>query len=337
MAGENESGDTGLNIDETVASIATDLGLSEKPETEKEDVIEEVIDETVEKTKAEDTAEVKSDAEVKTDSEIKPDAPVVKAPPKSWAKEHHERWGKIDKDTQDYIELREKQMLDGLEQYKGDSGFGKQLREVLTPYQPILKAQGLNEAQAVQTLLNAHYRLTQGGTEQRAAAYRELGKNLGLVQDDGTEAKIDPTVRALQEKISSIESTITTSRQAELEQHRARVSKEVEAFASDPKHPYFDDVADDIVAMLSTGASLEDAYGKAVWANPVTRQKEIARLQTEQTAELQKKAKTEAEIAKKAASTNVRGRDTRRTPTEPKGTMEDTMNDTLREIRSRAH
>ena len=85
------------------------------------------------------------------------------------------------------------------------------------------------------------------------------------------------------------------------------------------------------------GHSLKDAYEKAVWANPVTRQKEIARIQTEAAAKLKVAASKEAEAAKRASSANVRGRETRRAPTEPKGTMDETMRDTLEKIRNRAH
>ncbi len=45
-------------------------------------------------------------------------------------------------------------MLDGIEQYKGDAGFGKTLREVMAPYKPMLAAQGVDEPKAVQYLLN---------------------------------------------------------------------------------------------------------------------------------------------------------------------------------------
>ncbi len=260
---------------------------------------------------------------------------LVKPAPKTWPKEMHEYWGKTDPKVQEYWETREKQMLDGLEQYKEHAGIGKTLKEVITPYRPILEAAGMDEATAVKSLLNAHYRLTQGSPEQRAQAYQELGKNLGLVTSE--QQNVDPTVKALQDKLAAIENTLTHSQQRALQETQVKVTKDVEAFASDTNHPYFDEVADDIVAMIQAGKSLEDAYEKAVWANPVTRQKEMARLQTETQTKLKEKTKQEAEQARKAASTNVKGRDTRRTPTEPKGTMEDTMKDTLREIRSRTH
>ena len=322
---ENEiPGDTGTELDVSKVEIsASDLGLGSH-----EDVDESVIDShtPVEKEIAPDAVVTKPDEAVV----------MVRQAPKSWPKEMHEHWGKTDPKVQDYWETREKQMLDGLEQYKGDAGLGKTLKEVITPYKPILEAAGMDETTAVRSLLNAHYRLTQGTAEQRQAAYQELGKNLGLIQPD-PNVQVDPQVRQLQEKLSAIESTITNSQQRALQETQAKVSKEVEAFASDAKHPYFDEVADDIVAMIQAGRSLEDAYEKAVWANPVTRQKEMTRLQTENEAKLKDKAKQEAEKARQAASTNVRGRETRRTPTEPKGTMEDTMKETLREIKTRTH
>jgi len=314
-------GDTGTLDVSKVEISASDLGLS------SHDVDESIVDThtPVEKEIAPDAIVTKPNETVVT--------PHTRQAPKSWPKEMHEHWGKTDPKVQDYWETREKQMLDGLEQYKGDAGYGKTLREAILPYKPVLESIGMDETTAVKSLLNAHYRLTQGTPEQRHAAYQELGKNLGLIEGD----KIDPQVRQLQEKLSAIESTITTSQQRALQETQAKVSKEVEAFASDAKHPYFDEVADDIVAMIHAGKSLEDAYEKAVWANPVTRQKEMTRLQTENEAKLKDKAKQEAEKARQAASTNVRGRETRRTPTEPKGTMEDTMKETLREIRTRTH
>lgn len=320
---DEQTGDTGLNIDESVASIASDLGLSgdkEKPEIVEDAPEDTSVDETTPEITEEKAEEV----------------PLVGKPaPKSWAKEKHEVWAKMPPEAQEYYEQREKQMLDGLEQYKGDSGLGKQIKEIMMPYQPILQAQNIDGPTAVKYLLNAHYKLTQGSVEDRHAAFENLGRELGLLQGETTQ--VDPTVRALQQKLSNIENHITSGQQKSLQEVQARTAKEVEAFATDPKHVYFDEVADDIVAMIQAGKSLDEAYEKAVWANPVSRQKEIARTQTETKAALEKKAKEQAEIAKKASSTNVRSRETRRSPTEPKGTIEDTMKDTLREIHLRTH
>src|SRR6185503_1710067 len=47
-----------------------------------------------------------------------PEQPTLRSVPKSWAKDYHPYWEKIDPKAQEYIEKREKDFLDGLEQYK---------------------------------------------------------------------------------------------------------------------------------------------------------------------------------------------------------------------------
>jgi hypothetical protein len=104
------------------------------------------------------------------------------------------------------------------------------------------------------------------------------------------------------------------------------------------KHPYFDECHEDIVAYINAGHTLEKAYEKAVYANPVTRAKELARLQTESAAALRAKAKKEAEDARNGRSTNVNSKDTRRAPTAPRtGKWEDGMEDILKDIKARTH
>lgn len=328
------TGDTGSTVDNSVdnsvdkdfmekasADISASL-FGNEPEVE----IEEEVDP--------ETTDVKTDIKTEVKTEVTPEV-VLRPPPKSWAKEKHELWGKVPPEAQEYFELREKQMLDGLEQYKGDSGLGRQIKDILNPYQPILQSQGLDAPTAIQALLNAHYQLTNGTPENRKSAYQKLGESLGLIDQTGTE--VNPQFQSLQDQIQNLQRTIHEGQQNSYKENHAKVMKEVEAFASDAAHPYFNDVADDIVAMIQAGASLQDAYEKAVWANPMTRQKEMSRIQTENETKLKEKAKLEAEAAKKASSTNVKSRDTRRTPTEPKGSMEDTMKDTLRSIRERTH
>ena len=264
--------------------------------------------------------------------------PITREPPKSWKKEMRESFAKLDPETQEYIELREKQMSEGLDKDRGDALLGRTLRDTITPYNAILQSQGVNEQQAVQYLLNAHYRLTQGSPEDRHEAYRQLGKNLGMVQDQPSEA-VDPTIQALRSELDGIKHHLSSGQQASLQAARSHIERDVGAFASDPAHPYFDEVADDTIMMLNSGLELKDAYDKAVWANPITRQKEISRLQTEAEGETRKKAMERATAAKKASSVNINSRDTKRTPTGPKATMNDldsALRETMLEIKSRS-
>lgn len=271
--------------------------------------------------------------------------PTVLEVPKSWKTEMHPYWSKLDPAVQKYYVEREKQMLDGLEQYKTEAQQAKTWREALTPYQQTLKQLGLDELTAAKSLFQADHILRYSPPEQKHAYFKRLAENYGIdlgtvgtiatVQSNGQPAQVDPTLKAIQDKLAAVESTLTARQQADLQAAQERTAKEVDAFASDKAHPHFDEVADDMPPFLKQGMSLQDAYERAVWANPVVREKQVqARLQTEA-----EKAKENARLTalpkQKAARANVRSFETKRTPTEPLGTMEDTMKETLREVRSR--
>jgi ATP-dependent Clp protease ATP-binding subunit ClpA len=210
------------------------------------------------------------------------------------------------------------------------------MRDVMSPYSEMLKSQGIEEGVMVRNLMNAHYRLTTAPEEEKRQLINQIAQSYGLSMD-GEEQKVDPALKAIQDKVNSLENHLSQAQQATLQEARAKVERDVEAFASDPAHEFFDEVSEQIVPLINSGYSLEDAYKNAIWLNPVTRQKEIDRTTKKAAEDAEKAAKEQAEKARKAKSVNVRGRDTGRTPTEPTGTMEDTMREVYREIQNRSH
>lgn len=261
----------------------------------------------------------------------------VAPPPKSWGKDTHELWAKIPAEAQAQILKREEQMLEGLTQYKEHNAIGKQLSDVISPYRPMIRAAGLDDAKAVAALLQANYRLTQGSMESRRAAFLQLGRDLGFVANQPAQGEQgqQPVDQEARRALAAIQQQLTQRQQAEEAARRQSVTKEFEAFAADK--PFIDEIAAEMVAFINAGHDLQTAYDKALWANPSTRAKEQARLQKEAEAKLKEKTRLEVEKAQKAKAGNVRGRDTGRTPTEPLGKMEDTMRETLREIQARTH
>ena len=149
---EPESSGSGVDIDAGVDSIARDL-------------FPQAVDTEPESSTPALTVEAPSQPEPSAPSEVP-----LRTVPKSWPTEMHDYWGKIDPKVQEYWETREKQMLDGLDQYKGDAQYAKALREVFAPHQHTLRSQGFDEVKAIEYLLNAHHRLTGGTPESRKAA-----------------------------------------------------------------------------------------------------------------------------------------------------------------------
>jgi len=272
-----------------------------------------------------------------------PVAPAAKTydPPKSWKKDMHEYWTKLDPTVQGYFVEREEQLLNGFKQFSP-------LRDALQPHMDYLNKQNIQAPYAIDSLLKAHRMLTEGPIEQRRSYYEMLGKNLKIIEGQAAAsaqaAPMDPMIQQLQQQLSGLESAIQERDQREQERNqreievvKTEIQKEVDLFAADTKaHPYFDEVANDIAAFVSQGKSLQDAYDMAVWANSVTRGKEQARLLTEHETKLKENARLTALPKKKAAGVNVRSSGDGAAPTEPVGSLEDTIRSVSREIRSRA-
>lgn len=321
----DDTADSGINMDTAVQSISDDL-FGKTEATQDSDTNEEVLDETQSdetQIKAQDVTEDKTE-------EVIEEKPARKAP-QSWKKEMHDQFQKLDPTVQDYIDQREAQMREGLEKDRTDANVGRTMRDLMTPYAALLKSQNVDEPTAVRYLLNAHYKLSTANPQEKEALAKEFLRSYGIGEPDNS----DPEIKRLREELHGIKSHLTASQQRTLQETRERVESDVSKFASDPSHSYFDDVADDIVPLIKAGYSLDEAYEKAIWANPVTRQKELDRLQTEKEAKSKEKAKQDAQAALKAKSVNVRSRDTTKTPTALHGTMEDTLRDTYRAIQNR--
>lgn len=319
-ATEVDTGNDGYDVESASADLASDLF----PNSASDDKGEDSTD-----TAAEDKPEPDAEPVLST-----------RSAPKSWAKEMHESYLKLDPSIQDYIDQREESMHRGIEQYKEFNEFGRQMNQAIAPYRDLIQREGIDAPRAVQALMNAHKILRESAPAQKTEYFMRLAKDYGVSLDGNQEVEqIDPTVKALMDKVSNLEGSLNQRQQAERDAAYKSVTSEVEAFAADKAHPYFDEVSDDIVMLLKTGIDLKEAYEKAVWANPVTRQKEISRIQTEQEKSIREKAIATAEAKKKAASTTIRNRDTQRTPTEAKRAtmrnLDDALRETQREINSR--
>ena len=188
----------------------------------------------------------------------------------------------------------------------------------------------------VRNLMNAHYKLSTASPEEKVNLFNQLQQMYGVTAN-GEAPQVDPALKSVQDKVSMLEQHLTQAQQRTLQEARARVERDVEAFAADPEHEFFDEISEQMVPLINSGYSLEDAYKNAIWLNPVTRQKEIDRTAKAAEEKALEEAKKEAEKAKKAKSANVRGRDTSKASTEPTGTMEDTMREVYRDIQNRSH
>jgi len=342
--GEDGSGDTGgnysggdFNMEEASARMAEEVfGI----EQEDADVPEDDDDEELGSESNKD-AEKDAEKDAKDELEAEKQSLSTRPVPASWSKEKHEVWSKMTPDAQEYVETREKQMRDGVQAIAKDAEYGRSLAQAIAPYKSLIQAQGLDDTGAVKHLLNAHHILTNAPLDQRTAYIYQLAGQYGIdiarPSQDGVQShqRVDPVVRELQQQVRQMQGQLTQRQQADFESRSQQVASEVTSFANDEAHPYFDECSDEIVAQIHAGLPLQEAYDRAVWANPVTRAKEIARQTAENEAKFKARAKEQANAAKSTRKTNLNGRDTLRKPTATSGTIDDVMRATWAEMQSR--
>lgn len=258
----------------------------------------------------------------------------VSGAPKTWRKEAAAAWSTLPPIVQQEIAKREADIFRGIEGYKQQASVGQTFGQLIEPYVPTFQQYGVNPFQHVSELLQAHHILALGTNQQKVELLRHFVKQFKVDLDAAEEAPyVDPQVQALQSQVNQLQSFHSQQQQLVFQQREAAVNEHVDAFANDPSHPYFDDVSEVMTQLITSGVAdnLQEAYDKAVYLVPEVRDKELAR----QAAEKQEAAKQRVAAAKKATGANVRSTPKAVSSTAPLGSIEDTIADTLANIRSR--
>jgi hypothetical protein len=242
-----------------------------------------------------------------------PEAPAIKpvdagpAMPASWSKDKAELWGKLDPDVRGIIAQREMEFTRGIQRYAQSAKMAEEFERLFAPHAQRLQAQGMNAVAATQRLLAAQDYLDR----DPVAALQWLARSYGVRLDGAPNpspsqpsdaAPVDPRVETLAQRLERMERELQERAAQEVAETRTAVRTEVEAFAK--AHPLFDEVREHMGQLIAAGlaTTMDQAYEQAVWANPVTRQKQLdAQLKAQN-----EKAAQEAAKAKQAGAINVR-------------------------------
>ncbi len=265
--------------------------------------------------------------------------------PKTWTKEALETWATVPPRAQQEILKREEDFMKGIQGYKALADVGNAYNQVVAPYAPVLAAENIDPVQMFQSFAANHYLLTRGTPEQKIelAASMLSGYNIPLpdllnYMADNIGEPADPKIAQLEKELAEIKSGITSQQSAVSEARGKEIAAEIEAFAADPAHPYFDEVADHIQRLFASGAvsTLQDAYDTAVFANPALRQKEIDRLTAERTSTLSAEEQKRRDKVAKSTADTVTLTPKSRDGTVLVGSIDDTLSETMAQIAGRA-
>lgn len=261
--------------------------------------------------------------------------------PDTWTKEAIAEWATIPPRVQQEIHKREQDMIQGIESYKGRASLGDAFNSIVEPYIPLLQQHRMGVPEVSQIfsgMLANHVTLVQGTPEQKLQTAIGVLRGYGIdpvelaLAAGGQQAQPpNPELLALRQELGQVRETLAQREQREQRAAFDRALAQVEAFAA--ANPYYREVEADIDHLLSTGAetTLEKAYERAVWNNPVTRQKEWERLNAAASAPAPAQPSSKA----RALATNVSPTPHPGNGAVPVGSMDDTIAETMALINAR--
>lgn len=239
-------------------------------------------------------------------AEVKPEPLPEKRPPSSWKKDAAAEFDKLPAHVQDEILRRETDFHRGIEGFKTHADLGKSMERAIQPYLPTIQALGVTPDQAAARLFQADHILRNSAPDQKAAYFAQLAQEYGidLGQAQAMPTK-DPHTLNLERQLAQLQYQQQQFLQSQQEQQQESLNSEIqrlrEKFGDD-----FDVLREDAAALLQAGraSDADDAFEKARYANPQTRQA----LLEQQRQEALKQAQSAAIATRaKAAAVSVRG------------------------------
>lgn len=328
-----------LDTSAAIAEISSDL-FGQGSEDDKASA------ELAESPASAEVAAVETPSSEKVEGEAENSAEVqALGAPSTWTKEALEGWASIPPRQQQEILKREEDMHRGLEQYKGAAEVGQRYESVVEPYKALLTAEQIDPVQLFNSFASNHYLLTRGTPEQKVEIAATMLSHYGVQVNDlidyfGDQIlnPVDPRVARLEQELQGLRQAVSQQSTQITSTAQTAIEAEIANFASDPANPYFNELVDDIAKFMETGVAntLKEAYEKAVYANPVTRQKELDRLTADKKSQTDAAEKARRDKLAQSTAANVNATAHQRDGTIPVGSMDDTLNSTLAAIQGRA-
>lgn len=206
---------------------------------------------------------------------------------------------------------QERQQINQMRQSYSD------LERIIGPRQQQWALNGMNPAQAVSQLIALSDFATNDPTGFVKYFSNLRGVDLQSLVQQQSEEYVDPQVAALRQPLAEVQARLNQlamqHEQSQQQQSAAQYQQTwnathaaIDNFArqtdqnGNPLYPFFDEVMDDMTALISSGRaqSMAQAYQDAVWLNPSVRNKMLARSRSIENA----RARQTVQRAKRAAA-----------------------------------
>lgn len=205
--------------------------------------------------------------------------------PRSWAQEHHPHWQSISPEARRIIHEREQHVERGFQTYRGAHETWGRLTKHFEPFlkqNPQADVAGLYEA-----LAQNHLAIVQASPEQRRQLFKQLGEYYGITDEQpggSAEVPIEKKVeQMLNQALQPFNQRFQQMDQDRLRQQQEQLARTVDAFFSDPKNKFINEVAPAVLQLIQSGEAktLDKAYKLACMEHPTVRAKYLADLAAE--------------------------------------------------------
>lgn len=236
-------------------------------------------------------------------------------PPRHWPEADRTLFAKAPPEIQQRWIAREGETQKGLDQkFQEIAGFRRereQLDEMFAPFARDLELGGTSRTQFIGSLLGAHRYLRESPKEAVLWLCEQYGVDPAVLNAPSeANPQLEPLIKGFQTLEQKVNGFFTQQQQAEHATNLSRVQQFAEA--KDEKgtllHPYFDEVAEDVLALIRAQPQgrkdIDLAYKKAVRMNDAVWEKEQTRMGTVKAAATQDAKKAEIDKAKRAGVTS---------------------------------
>lgn len=222
----------------------------------------------------------------KTEGQAEPEAKPASAeaapvsPPRSWKPEAKAAFLALPPEVQKQVIESQAEIDKQAQDFTPKAQRLEQLEALIAPHKERWALNGVSETQAIQQLLAASDYLERDPVNAIHYLMRSTGVTLQHLTGQGGQqpAQQQPQgAHPLERQVQQITQYLTqqqqeANRQKEAEKHEqeSAVQSEIDAFASDPKNVYFDNVKEDMAILIRAGRAkdLSEAYDMAIWARP---------------------------------------------------------------------
>jgi len=266
------------------------------------------------------------------EEEKPPVDPALDRAPQSWRPAEKAKWSQLDPDIRQEVLRREKEITKALDSSAQARQVASSFHEAIRPFESRLQALKADPVVAVRELLRADYILSSAPKVQRAQLMAKLISDYdidlqtldsvlsgqALKPEDEVASKVD---QLLQERLQPFQQFMAQQEQARRHNDAVETTKVQETIANmeadTVKYPHFADVKEDMADLIEINSRrgvylpLEQAYNRAIAANPeisqLVNQQRVNETMKQQAAEANAKAQRALKASKSVVGTPALG------------------------------